>query len=53
MCFVEALCISNSAAKEILVKVIDEMYDISRIGMRKEDGGETEADLEGTNIFLL
>ncbi|KPI94718.1 Hydrocephalus-inducing protein [Papilio xuthus] len=46
MCFVDALCISNTSAKEILVKVIDEMYEISRMGMRKEDAGETEVDLE-------
>lgn len=50
-CFVEALCECTNPAKDTLTKVIDEMFEISKIAMVKDDQDENESPQEGKDIM--
>lgn len=52
-CFVEALCVCNCSAKNVLIQAINEMYEMSRKNVTKTDSQEEEAEAEGIHIRII
>lgn len=53
LCIVEALCVSNTAAKIILTSAINEMYQMSRKTGTNRDSDTNEEDDEGLNTSCV
>ncbi|CAG4998369.1 unnamed protein product [Parnassius apollo] len=48
LCFVEALCVSNCQAKQTLNRVINEIYEVCKSGIDKEDINEQTEEINET-----